>query len=310
MTSCRSRKGGGGKGHARDTLIGVFDKLGIPLNPKKIEGPATCLEFLGITLDTVEMEARLSAEKIEDLKCKLLLFQDKKKCTQKELLSLIGSLSFACKVVIPGRSFLSRLIARAYSVRELHHNVRFNSRMRKECKIWLRFIDRWNGKSLFISGKNLVDDEVFFTDAAGAVGYGGFFQGKWFSVAWTTEQLAWDIVAKELYPIVVAAQVWGGSWSGRRVVVKCDNSSTVAALNKSYSNKVLISDMLRVLMFFSLTGNFHMRAIHIPGKYNNISDALSRLQVDRFRNLVPTASETPCSVLQNPLDLCEELFMT
>ena len=37
----------------------VFQKLGIPLAEDKVFGPTTCLDFLGITLDTLLMEARL-----------------------------------------------------------------------------------------------------------------------------------------------------------------------------------------------------------------------------------------------------------
>ena len=37
-------------------------------------------------------------------------FSTRKKCTKRQLLSLIGKLSFACKVVPAGRIFLRRLI--------------------------------------------------------------------------------------------------------------------------------------------------------------------------------------------------------
>ena len=39
--------------------------LGIPLAIEKVAGPATTLTFLGITLDTTKMEARLPTEKLE-----------------------------------------------------------------------------------------------------------------------------------------------------------------------------------------------------------------------------------------------------
>ena len=107
-----------------DKIIKVFRKLGIPLNEDKIEGPATVLEFLGITLDTVIGEARLSEEKVTKLLELMVSFVDRPSCTQKELLSLVGVMSFACRVVVPGRSFLSRIIALAYSVKELFHRIK------------------------------------------------------------------------------------------------------------------------------------------------------------------------------------------
>ena len=82
----------GKESKALDQILEVFKKLGIPVNGKKVFGPCTCLEFLGIILDTILMEARLSEEKIEALKEKLQSFESKKKVTQLEILSLVGSL--------------------------------------------------------------------------------------------------------------------------------------------------------------------------------------------------------------------------
>jgi len=41
--------------------------LGVPLTLEKVEGPATSLSSLGITLDMVNMEARLPPEKLQRL---------------------------------------------------------------------------------------------------------------------------------------------------------------------------------------------------------------------------------------------------
>ena len=46
-----------------DTIKQVCDILGVPLALEKVEGPATSLSFLGITFDTVTMEAKLPPEK-------------------------------------------------------------------------------------------------------------------------------------------------------------------------------------------------------------------------------------------------------
>ena len=45
----------------------AFKILNIPVAPNKTQGPATVLEFMGIILDSVRMEARLPADKIERL---------------------------------------------------------------------------------------------------------------------------------------------------------------------------------------------------------------------------------------------------
>ena len=40
-------------------------QLGVPLTPGKTVGPCTTIQFLGITLDTVSMEARLPDDKLD-----------------------------------------------------------------------------------------------------------------------------------------------------------------------------------------------------------------------------------------------------
>lgn len=64
------------------------------------------MDFVEITLDIPKQEARLPEDKL--VKCKDLLekFLKMKRCTLKEMQSLIGVLNFACSVVQPGRAFL------------------------------------------------------------------------------------------------------------------------------------------------------------------------------------------------------------
>ena len=84
--------------------------LGVPLKQEQLEGPTMCLEFLGIILDTRNMEIRLSEERVGVLATLLKQWQNRKRCRKRQLLSLIGKLAHACKVVRVGRIFLRRLI--------------------------------------------------------------------------------------------------------------------------------------------------------------------------------------------------------
>ena len=78
------------------------------------------------------MEAGLSNEKILRLQQLISANLDCKKCTKRELLSLIGSLSFANKVVVPGCPFLSRLIKLSCTVSQLDHHVYLNQGVRED----------------------------------------------------------------------------------------------------------------------------------------------------------------------------------
>ena len=51
-----------------------------------------------------------------------------------------------------------------------------------------------------------------------------------------------------------------------------------------------------------MKNDFLGRAYHIPGVNSKIADGrLSHFQVQRFRELAPSADQTPCTILHDPL---------
>ena len=95
----------------------IFSDIGVPISHEKTVGPSSKLNYLGIEIDTVARCVRLPQEKYIPLMSLLKEWRGKRKCKKRELLSLIGSLSFAAKVVKPGRLFLRRLIDLSTSVK-------------------------------------------------------------------------------------------------------------------------------------------------------------------------------------------------
>lgn len=93
-----------------DNFIEFCYMTGVPISKKKTFEPATTMEFLGITLDTIAQQARLPQEKVAKALEMLSSLEHRKKVSLKELQSLIGFLNFCCCVVLPGRPFLRRLI--------------------------------------------------------------------------------------------------------------------------------------------------------------------------------------------------------
>ena len=82
-----------------EIIYNVFDSLGVPMAPEKLIGPITCLAYLGTEIDSVAQAIQLPPETFLDLVGILNFWHQQKKCTKPELLSLIGKLSFAAKVV-------------------------------------------------------------------------------------------------------------------------------------------------------------------------------------------------------------------
>ena len=73
-------------------------------------------------------------------------------------------------------------------------------------------------------------------------------------------------------------------------------------MNQGTSRNPTIMECLRYLFWLSVTFNFHLRAIHIKGKYNDKADMLSRLhEPGVFENLLRSMPyDTPlAAVLHN-----------
>ena len=278
----------------------VFNKLGIPLSTHKSVGPATVLEYLGIILDTQLMEARLPMEKVTRITSILDSFMGRKTCTKQELLSLLGHLNFACRVIYPGRAFVSYLISLSTTVKRLHHYVKISKECRLDIKMWAMFLKQWNGVSFFLDQQETDGSTMqFFTDAT-PTGFGGYFNGKWFCDKFEENMIPDDCKASmalfELYPIVMSAVLWGHEWCKKRIIVKCDNESACEIINKGRSRIPFIMKFMRKLVWCEAKFNFTIRASFIPGCTNLIVDSLSRFQMEKFRRLAPQADlqATPC----------------
>ena len=216
-----------------ESITHICQLLGVPLAIEKVEGPSTQLTFLGITLDTVHMEARLPADKIARIKQMTTSWLTKKNATKREILSLIGLLQHATKIVKCGRTFVSRMYATASKVKEIDFYTRLNKDFRSDLCWWHIFVDTWNGLSLLrCISSPLIPDIYIQTDASGSWGCGSFFRGKWLQWKWPDEWSCSNIMAKEMVPIVLSCAVWGSELAKHSVCVQCDNFSVVAAIKK------------------------------------------------------------------------------
>ena len=87
-----------------------------------------------------------------------------------ELESLAGFLSFAARVIVPGRAFLRRIFD---ALREKKSWIRINKPIRADLTWWSLFLAEWNGIRVL---RQLAARRVFhiWTDASGGIGLGGF----------------------------------------------------------------------------------------------------------------------------------------
>lgn len=125
--------------------------IGVPLANDKTKFPLQVMDFVGITLDIPKQEARLPEDKL--VKCKELLEKilERKRCTLKEMQSLIGVLNFACSVVQPVRAFLPRMVNLTMHICNAQTYLFLTTDAREDMNMWLSFLSNFNGKCIFLN---------------------------------------------------------------------------------------------------------------------------------------------------------------
>ena len=134
--------------------------------------------FLGITLDTQSMEAHLPADKLKRIVTLALSWLKRKKAIEREILTLVGLLQHATKVVKLGCTFITRMYATAAKVKKLSYYTRLTKEFRSDLQWWHMFLTKWNGISvlctLYIT---CPQDHQIQTDASETWGCGAYFNG-------------------------------------------------------------------------------------------------------------------------------------
>ena len=255
--------------------------LGVPLAKDKTEGPSSNLTFLGLSLDTIQQELRLLPPKLCKIRASLSNWLHRSSCTKGELFSLIGVLQHCCQATVHGRPFLRRLIDKSCTVEELHF-ISLSLWERDDIACWIDLLHAWNGRSWFYYS---TWERAISSDAAGAVGFAAINKQSWFASKWPIGFDDLNIAVKELIPIVLASYIWGGSWSRKCIVFKCDNQVVVTLLLNGSCKDHHLAFLLRELSKQAVLRSFTFYAIHIPGKYNVQADLLSRLKLQEFCRL-------------------------
>lgn len=144
------------------------------------------------------------------------------KCTKRDLLSVIGKLSFACKVIPAGRIFLRRLIDKSCSVFCLHHHVSLTKEANLNIYWWLNFLPQWSGTFRILQTQWTASPSMeLFTDVSGSHGWGAYWAGRWIQGQWPAEHFHKTITWKELYAIATAVNTWGHLWKCKKVLISC-----------------------------------------------------------------------------------------
>ena len=149
-------------------------------------------------------------------------------------------------------------------------------------------MSQWNGRSFIPFNPPPQCDVLITTDASGNWGCAATWGDHWWQWQWTSSTSNWNISAKELFPIILAAATRGSQWWHAQVNCNCDNQAAANVINKGSARDPLLAHLLRYLFFYAAHFQFQFTAQHIPGHSNLAADALSRNQLTTFSSLPQT----------------------
>ena len=120
------------------------------------------------------------------------------------------------------------------------------------------------------------------------LGCGGISGRSWFVIKWNKQFILEknpSIAYLELYAVAIAVMNWIHRFQNRKIALFCDNLGVVQMLNASSSNCKNCMVLIRMIVLQGLYYNVKITAKHIVGKSNILSDHLSRLRINRFKEL-------------------------
>ena len=280
------------------SFLTLSAETGIPVKVPKTCPPSPTAVLYGIQVDTAMMEARLPQDKVEKSRLAVTNMMGRKKTTLRELQSLLGLLNFVCLVVFPGRCFLRRLFSLTKRATRPTHFIRITKEAKLDLDAWLVFLSSFNGITILMKRRWLTSAKLhLFTDAATSCGYGAVLGNDWVAGRWPVTWKSYHISIMELYPIVLAVELWSRRLAHSSIIFHCDNLAVCHVINSHSSKDPIIMTLIRRLVVSSMKYNIIFRAVHVPGLLNPLADALSRQEMGKARELAPTlaaaATEVP-----------------
>ena len=272
----------------------LCDDLGLSVNHSK-DIMGTTADFLGIEFDSILMQARLPPDKLARARSTVKDLLNRSSISHQELQTAVGFLSFASKVVVPGRAFLRRLYDALSKPTAIHH---ITCDMKADLQWWHTVLDDWDGLKLL---QHLDSRPTYhiWTDASGRLGIGGYILQQLsepvqeaFSIRLSTRQRRKDIQFKEMKAVQVAIQLWLPTLRGSKLVLYCDNDACIHGLQKSSIRGPAMAP-LRDIALLLARNDIHLVPIWIPTKANQLADDLSRFRYRKIADAHPQLKFPP-----------------
>ena len=258
-----------------DLVRKIIAELGLPEAPDKLQPPTQQLKWLSIHIDARLGTLTIPSDKLQDVIHLVGKYLPKRSISRSQLQSLLGKLLHVGKWVRPARLFMSRLLDELRGTHRFYINM--NSSMRSNLMWFKEFAEEWNGVAFFTE---LTPVREILVDAC-LTGIGAATDGKayTYNVAFPDDPIK-NISEIEAVNAAIAVYTFiGAADTGTCVKVLCDNAAAVSVFQSGKGKNRAILQAARAIWMIQLLYQVHIFFEHIPGRLNDLADALSRASV-------------------------------
>ncbi len=274
---------------SRDTLLSHIDSLlihleslGLCVNRRKsILAPSQSILYLGVCMDSLEMRARLSRERVAAILSYLRHFREGSSVHLKEFQRLLGLMASASAVCHLGLLHMRplQLWLKTRVPWTAWTSGRLSIAVTRGC---IEALAPWRNPNFFSRGVplGLVTSRVVVTTDASTLGWGAVCEGMPASGQWSEPQIRWHINRLELEAVFLALKEFQAQLERQHVLIRTDNTSVVSYINRQggVRSKALCKQAAMLLLWAD-SRLLSIRATHIPGLLNRGADMLSRRRI-------------------------------
>lgn len=237
------------------------------------------MEIFGIVLNSHTMSASLPATKVQEMLQKILEVQRSRSITLKKLQSIIGSLNWACAVIVPGRAFLRRLIDLTIGVTNPSHHINLTRSVRLDFKMWSTFLSQFNHKCIFLPQKWITSYKlswVWYISVSKRCCI--IFRNGWTQFQLPDNIAAVDIVLQNIFAIFVSLSLMATQWKDKCILLLHSNKTIVEVIKKCTHKNVGYMYYVRKIVMLCLQHNIYLSAKQISNDMHNKNNDVSNFQ--------------------------------
>ncbi|KAK3097899.1 hypothetical protein FSP39_014269 [Pinctada imbricata] len=264
----------------RNRCIDLLVSLGFIINLEKSAlSPSQTVVYLGTLFQLKQGLVMPTNERITKLynAVKLIIAGQN---LARDFLHLLGIIA-SCIEIIPNARLYMRPIQLHLlafwkpSSQNLEIKIPVTNHLISHLKWWLNPVNVLRGRNL-LQGQTTV---TITTDASN-LGYGGHMKSQVFQGQWTETQKGWHINLLEMEAVFLVLKHFVKDLKGQNVLIRCDNSTVVQYINKQGGTRsAQLCYKTWDLWNWAIQHNIYIKAAHIAGKANILTDKLTRYKI-------------------------------